>query len=351
MKICKNCGKEYAESKVKGGYCSNKCDTEFKKWNFKPNTKCPVCKKEFYIKQFQLSKSKNTCCSLDCSSKLRKITMSGENNHQYGLTGDKNSSFKEYRNERHGYYNLYEPDHPFCDDDGRILEHRLMAEKFLLENKFSIDIDGKKYLSPDFVVHHKDQNKKNNNIENLQILTKSQHTSIHNFLDNNNMKVKKFSSDLPDFKMLEKGDWIDMYVNRATNCDNNINIIEEHQNRRIDDLEGNDFLHFQSGDVIIVGFGVSIELPKNCEAEIRPRSSTFKNTGLLLTNSVGTIDESYKGDNDEWQGMFYATRDGRISRFDRLVQFKISEKMIKPKVKYVESLNNENRGGYGSTGK
>ena len=165
------------------------------------------------------------------------------------------------------------------------------------------------------------------------------------------MKVRKFSKDLPDFKMLEKGDWIDMYVNRATSCDNNSIIIEDCQNKRIDGLEGNDFVHFKSGDVIIVGFGVSIELPNNCEAEIRPRSSTFKNTGLLLTNSVGTIDESYKGNDDEWQGMFYATRDGYISRFDRLVQFKVSEKMTKPKVEYVESLNNENRGGYGSTGK
>jgi dUTP pyrophosphatase len=112
-----------------------------------------------------------------------------------------------------------------------------------------------------------------------------------------------------------------------------------------------DIIHFKQGDVVIFGLGVAIELPINCEAEIRPRSSTFKHTGLLLTNSVGTIDESYKGNNDEWQAMFYATRDGHVKRFDRLLQFKVSGKMVKPDVEYVESLDNEDRGSYGTTGK
>ena len=148
------------------------------------------------------------------------------------------------------------------------------------------------------------------------------------------MRVKKFSKDLPDFQMLEKGDWIDLYVNSGSVSDNSLKAVEIAQpNRKVEPI-----ISYKKGDVVIFGLGVAIELPTNCEAEIRPRSSTFKNTGLLLTNSVGTIDESYAGDNDEWQAMFYATRDGYVKRFDRLLQFKVSEKMIKPIVEYVEVL-------------
>ena len=161
------------------------------------------------------------------------------------------------------------------------------------------------------------------------------------------MKVKKFSKDLPNFQMLEKGDWIDLYTNSGSISHNNLSDIEVSQG--ISNI--NDIISYNAGDVVTVRLGVAIELPNNHEAEIRPRSSTFKNTGLILTNSVGTIDESYKGDNDEWKAMFYATRDGYIKRFDRLLQFKVSTKMEKPAIEYVDSLNNENRGGYGSTGK
>ena len=165
------------------------------------------------------------------------------------------------------------------------------------------------------------------------------------------MRVKKFSKDLPDLKMLEKGDWVDLYVNSILVTQNNQKLIQETQDNPTDLFLTNDIVHYKQGDVIIVGLGLAIELPENNEAEVRSRSSTFKQTGLLLTNSVGTIDESYKGDKDQWMGMFYATRDGHVKRFDRLLQFKVSQKMIKPNVEYVEHLGNENRGGYGTTGK
>ncbi len=161
------------------------------------------------------------------------------------------------------------------------------------------------------------------------------------------MKVKKFNKDLPDFQMLDKGDWIDLYINSGSVSHNSLKDIELTQpNRKVEPI-----ISYKKGDVVMFGLGVAIELPINCEAEIRPRSSTFKNTGLLLTNSCGTIDESYCGDNDEWQAMFYATRDGHVKRFDRLLQFKVSAKMIKPIVEYVDSLDNEDRGSYGTTGK
>ena len=164
------------------------------------------------------------------------------------------------------------------------------------------------------------------------------------------IKVKKFHADLPDLEMLEKGDFIDLFVDTALVSGNDKNTIGTTQERRSLGRTPTDLIRYKAGDVVIIGLGVAIELPDNCEAQLRPRSSTFKNTGLLLTNSVGTIDSSFRGDNDEWQAMFYATRDGFFKRFDRLVQFKVEEKMQKPNVVYVSTLNNPNRGSYGTSG-
>jgi len=165
------------------------------------------------------------------------------------------------------------------------------------------------------------------------------------------MRVKKFSEDLPDFNYTEKGDWIDLYINRATCVENAPHLIEEAQKDRINTFNHSGELYYDEGDVIIVGLGVAIDLPDNHEANVVVRSSTFKNTGLILTNDIGVIDEIYKGNNDEWQGMFYATRDGQINRFDRLLQFKAINKMKKPEIIYVEKLNNDDRGGYGTSGR
>ena len=71
------------------------------------------------------------------------------------------------------------PDHPLSDKKGFILEHRLVAEQYLLTPETSIEIDGKQYLSPDFVVHHKDHDRLNNDPSNLAIMTASEHTKLH----------------------------------------------------------------------------------------------------------------------------------------------------------------------------
>ena len=60
--------------------------------------------------------------------------------------------------------------------------------------------------------------------------------------------------------------------------------------------------------------GVAMELPAGYEAHIAPRSSTFKNYGILQTNGVGVVDQSYCGDGDQWHMPAYATRDVTIPR-------------------------------------
>ena len=94
-----------------------------------------------------------------------------------------------------------------------------------------------------------------------------------------------------------------------------------------------------------------MELPKGYEAHVVPRSSTFKNYGILQTNSCGIIDGSYCGDDDMWRLPAYATRDTVIEKNDRICQFRIVENQ--PQILFEECvhLDGKNRGGFGSTGK
>ena len=94
--------------------------------------------------------------------------------------------------------------------------------------------------------------------------------------------------------------------------------------------------------------GFAMDIGKGYEGYILPRSSTFKNTGLLLTNSMGLVDDTYCGDGDEWLAMFYATRYGAFKIGDRLVQISI-KKSTTLDMEEVNVLGNADRGGYGTT--
>ena len=146
------------------------------------NCECPICGCLFHLKNSHLAIRKyKPCCSRECSAKFRSVLlMNGEHNHQYGLKGDKNASWKSDRRlSRFGYWQIRCLDHPFRDDGDFVLEHRLVAEKFLLNDENSVEINGKKYLSPDYVVHHIDFDRKNNSVDNLMVMTKSEHQSFH----------------------------------------------------------------------------------------------------------------------------------------------------------------------------
>lgn len=187
--ICKQCKKEYdtQNSKLPKNICSSKCYDEFQKWNKEPNCKCPICGKEFYVKPSRLKRLKHSpTCSVECASKLKSQYMSGEGNHQYGLKGELNSSFKGVELERKNNSVIdilvYDPSHPYSDKDGRVKKHRLLVEQnyTLFDSKFFLKLGGRIVLKKEFQVHHKDGNHNNNDINNLEILTRSEHTSIHN---------------------------------------------------------------------------------------------------------------------------------------------------------------------------
>ena len=161
------------------------------------------------------------------------------------------------------------------------------------------------------------------------------------------IKIKYFSKDYPRLEKIAKGDFIDLRVDNIQRHHYIINGIYEGW---LDGPIRPTKFSYSKGDIIKFGLGVAMELPKGYEAEIRPRSSTFKHWGLIQTNSVGTIDNSYKGDNDEWQIEFIAMRDGTINRFDRVCQFRIWEKQPEFDFVEVDNLGNDDRGGFGSTG-
>ena len=105
------------------------------------------------------------------------------------------------------------------------------------------------------------------------------------------------------------------------------------------------------GEFRLIRLGVSMQLPEGYEALILPRSSTYKNFGILQTNHMGVVDESYCGDNDEWRMPALAVRDTEIRVNDRICQFRILRHQPVVCFEETEHLSGEDRGGFGSTGK
>lgn len=117
------------------------------------------------------------------------------------------------------------------------------------------------------------------------------------------------------------------------------------------DLRAAETVVMKAGEYRMIPLGVAMELPKGYEAIVAPRSSTFKKYGIMLANSIGVIDEAYKGDNDEWNFLAYAVRDTKIYKNERICQFRIIQHQPLIHLLEVDSLGNEDRGGIGSTGR
>ena len=138
-----------------------------------------------------------------------------------------------------------------------------------------------------------------------------------------NIKIKYFT-DIEKIKPIEKGDWID--------------------------LRAAETAELKKGEFKLIPLGIGMELPEGYEAHVVPRSSTYKNFKIIETNSMGIIDNSYCGDNDQWFFPAYALENTIINKNDRICQFRIMEKQPKINFEEVNELKNPDRGGYGSTG-
>ena len=117
------------------------------------------------------------------------------------------------------------------------------------------------------------------------------------------------------------------------------------------DLRAAEEVSMKAGEFRLIPLGVAMELPKGYEAHVVPRSSTFKNFGIIQTNHRGIIDVSYCGDNDQWFMAAYALRDTVIHVNDRICQFRIVEHQPKLEFEETNTLGNADRGGHGSTGR
>ena len=110
-------------------------------------------------------------------------------------------------------------------------------------------------------------------------------------------------------------------------------------------------VELKAGEFKLIHLGVAMQLPEGYEAHVVPRSSTYKNFGIIQTNHCGIIDCSYCGPDDWWYMPVYALRDTVIHKNDRICQFRIMENQPKLMFEQVEKLEGSNRGGIGSTGK
>lgn len=140
------------------------------------------------------------------------------------------------------------------------------------------------------------------------------------------LRIRYLCKDLPKLCYVEgKSDWIDLRCAERT--------------------------ELEAGEFRLIPLGIAVELPEGYEAHLAPRSSTFRNWGILQVNGVGVVDRSFCGDGDEWKMPVWATRDTVIEKGDRICQFRILRNQ--PELEFVECehLSGVDRGGFGSTGK
>ena len=139
------------------------------------------------------------------------------------------------------------------------------------------------------------------------------------------IKIKYFDNEINKIEKISKGDWID--------------------------IRSAEIVHLKKGEFHLIPLGVGMKLPDGYEANIVPRSSTYKNSKVLQTNSFAVIDNSYSGENDQWFYPVIAMEDTTINKNDRICQFRINK--IQPEIEFeeVEHLDDTDRGGFGSSGK
>jgi dUTP pyrophosphatase len=134
----------------------------------------------------------------------------------------------------------------------------------------------------------------------------------------------KYHTDITPIEQFDNGDWIDLRAAKDVRID--------------------------AGQTKLIPLGVSMKLPEGYEAHIVPRSSTFKTWGIIQTNHMGVIDNSYSGTNDIWMFSAFATRPTKIHKNDRICQFRIMKKQPKLWFDVTDELDEKDRGGFGSSG-
>lgn len=188
-KICEVCGKSFSVincRKDTAKYCSRKCSDKAKKGQ--NNVICSTCGKPFHMKESQLKRYDRNLgifCSKKCLNKMKEIKYCNTGNHQYGLKGSLNASFKGEETIAHNHklddIMIYAPYHPYANKSNRVKKHRLIVEQNY--TKFNINyfeqINGYIVLKRNIDIHHLDGNHNNNAIDNLIPCTRAEHKHYH----------------------------------------------------------------------------------------------------------------------------------------------------------------------------
>lgn len=173
------------------------------------------------------------------------------------------------------------------------------------------------------------------------------------------VKVKRIKNDGSDFtvalpKFIKKGDWVDLSAAKDF-------VLNAPQ---AGTLKGKEVKHRDVvSEVTYIPLGVAMQLPKGFEAIMAARSSAPNKLGIMQANGIGVIDNTYCSDTDEWMFPAVSLRKTSIAVNTRICQFRIQlsqRATFWQKLKWffssgiefveVDSLNNEARGGLGSTG-
>lgn len=134
----------------------------------------------------------------------------------------------------------------------------------------------------------------------------------------------KYFADIEPVQEIKGGDWYDLRISED--------------------------VHMNDGDFRLIPLGVGMKLPRGYEAHVVPRSSTYKKYRIVQANSMGVIDNSYSGDNDQWMFPAIAFEDTDIPKGTRICQFRIVKKQPEVSFQVVSRLDAKSRGGFGSTG-
>lgn len=208
-----------------------------------------------------------------------------------------------------------------CDACGKVIENPHVQEmkEFHLENNYLMDHPFKKPCEVKTAIHLCKEC-----FHSLRLI--SEGAKMPEQPETQMIKIKYLSDVIEKLNYIAgKSDWIDL--------------------RAAEDVE------MKQGDFKLIPLGIAMQLPAGYEAHIIPRSSTFKNFGVIQANHMGMVDESYCGDNDQWYFPAIAMRDTTIHTNDRICQFRIVEHQPQIVFEIVDVLDNEDRGGIGSTGK
>lgn len=298
--------------------------------------RCTNCAVEYSLKPSKVNRIKNPCCSVSCAAKLRSVMFTGEGNHQFGLKGSLNPTYKsDIRVNQHGYMQIRAVFHPFKDSGNWCFLHRLVMEQYLKDTG-RVDIlepvDGysELYLGKNYIVHHIDGDKTNNVIANLKIMTLAEHSRLHypeKCIERNPENGQYISGKKLKPGVLKKQHILDAGL----------------------DIVSSESLEIDAFSSALIGTDLIIAIPEGCVGLIWSRSGLAVKHGIEV--GAGCIDSGYTGEvkvllRNFSQESYVVNKGDRIAQL-LTIPVNLNNYVV---VEEFSKKTERNAGGFGSTG-